>query len=174
MTSSKFSAFLDPLPPCHCPTHATYLYYCPVFGNPPPPSPAWHHLWIVSKLPKTWQIKTYPNCHYSFFCVWSWKYWSYALDMNYVSLVLYPYLSDVFSAQGKFELRTNTASLVSSLHKVSYMCSCSHTWMAVYHGRAGFKAHLDSNISLLHFLGTLLYSTSVPHLEQKAHPLLSS
>ena len=32
----KIFGFLDPLPPCHCPIHATYQYYCHVLTNPPP------------------------------------------------------------------------------------------------------------------------------------------
>ena len=36
MTSAKFSAFWTPSPPCHCPIHATYQYYCHVLTNPPP------------------------------------------------------------------------------------------------------------------------------------------
>ena len=37
MRSNIFSTILDPLPPCHCPCHATYQYCHHVFGNTPPP-----------------------------------------------------------------------------------------------------------------------------------------
>ena len=36
MTSAKFWDFFYPLPTCHCPIHATYLYYCKVWATPSP------------------------------------------------------------------------------------------------------------------------------------------
>ena len=35
MTSHKFSTFLDPLLPCHCPIHPTYQYYRHILDNSP-------------------------------------------------------------------------------------------------------------------------------------------
>ena len=36
-TSAKIYAFWTPSSSCHCPTHATYQYYC-LLSQPPPPS----------------------------------------------------------------------------------------------------------------------------------------